>query len=365
MTSRRLATENLPPLATHEVHTRGVRGWLVVDSVCEGLAFGGFRFSETTSEEEVKDLARAMTWKLKAHGMPVGGAKAGLCCRPDHPELPAMLVEVAEAWRRPLSESTVLGKDMGATDALLDGLYEALGRPQLALAQARGGGCPGRIRDLKGYMQHMTGRGAAWAAEAELGTLVGKRLAIQGAGLVGVGTAVRAHELGGVVVGISDACGAVASPDGIPIEALVAAASRDTRRIDPGALGFSCDRFERDQLLALDADVLVLAAGSRTVTAELARTVRAPVVIEASNLGFTDEARDVLHAAGVTVIPDIIASSSSAALVAHQIATGNGWEAEPLWERIAADIRGAVKVCGAQARRLSTSVRRAYIDHYG
>ena len=97
----------------------------------------------------------------------------------------------------------------------------------------------------------MTGRGAAWAAEAELGTLVGKRLAIQGAGLVGVGTAVRAHELGGVVVGISDACGTVASPDGIPIEALVAAASRDTRRIDPAALGFSCDRFERDQLLPL------------------------------------------------------------------------------------------------------------------
>jgi glutamate dehydrogenase (NAD(P)+) len=357
-----LSIHEFPPVGIHPVEARGLRGWLVVDSLRDGLAFGGFRFSPSVSEEEVRDLARAMTWKLAAHGLPVGGAKAGLRCRPDDPELPAALIEVAAAWRRPLRECAVLGKDMGASDALLDQLYAALGTPQLALAKRRGG--PERIRDLGGYVRHMTGRGAAWAAEAAVGTLAGKRVAIQGAGLVGVGTAVRVCELGGRVVGISDVSGAIAAPDGLPVDGLLAATSPDTRQIEYGAISFPCERIERERLLAVDADILVLAAGSRLVTGEQARTIAAQLVVEASNLGLTEAAHDELHAAGVTVVPDVIASSSSAALVAHQLASRDGWEPERLWGTIATAIREAVKTSAALAKARGGSLRGAYFELY-
>jgi glutamate dehydrogenase (NAD(P)+) len=251
---------------------------------------------------------------------------------------------------------------MGATDALLDQLYAALGTPQLALAKRRGG--PERIRDMGGYVRHMTGRGAAWAAEAAAGTLVGKRVAIQGAGLVGVGTAVRVTELGGRVVGMSDAAGAITAPGGLPVDGLVAATSGDTRQLDYGALGFPCERIERDELLAVDTDILVLAAGSRLVTPEQARSIKAQLVVEASNLGLTEPAHEVLHAAGVTVVPDVIASSSSAALVAHQLSTRDGWEPDRLWATIGAAIREAVKTSGALARTRGGALRDAYFELY-
>jgi hypothetical protein len=71
-----------------------------------------------TSFGDVQKLARTMSWKLAADGLPVGGAKAGLRCAPDHPQIAEILIDAAEAWRRPLSESVVLGKDMGASDEL-------------------------------------------------------------------------------------------------------------------------------------------------------------------------------------------------------------------------------------------------------
>ena len=54
----------------------GVRGWLVVDTLRGGLAFGGTRFTPDLRQDEVAELARCMTWKLAAHGLPMGGADA-------------------------------------------------------------------------------------------------------------------------------------------------------------------------------------------------------------------------------------------------------------------------------------------------
>lgn len=353
------------PIAVYEAQSHGIAGWLVIDRSVDGLSFGGCRFAPGVTREEVTDLAHTMSWKLAAHGLPVGGAKAGLRCAPDHPDLPEALAEIANQWRTPLTQDVIIGKDMGASDALLNGLYEAIGVPQLHLSQMRNRQCPARISELGGYVRHMTGRGAAWAAEAAEGTLDGKRLIIQGSGVVGIGTAIRASQMGALVVGISDQFGAVASSEGLPAAALESIASANTRHLDYKSLiSSSIERIDRDRLIGLEADILVLAAGSRTVTAQLAETIQAPLVVEASNFGLTDEANDVLHRKGITVIPDVIASSSSAAMVAHQMSTGNQWLAEPLWERISSSIRDAVRVTVEDGRKQAIPVRRAYMNHF-
>jgi glutamate dehydrogenase (NAD(P)+) len=98
---------------------------------------------------------------------------------------------------------------------------------------------------------------------------------------------------------------------------------------------------ERDALLACEAEVLVLAADSNVVTGAIADAVRAPVVVEGANAALRPEADARLLARRVLVAPDVIASSSSAALVAGQMAAGNGHDPDALWARIERNIRGA------------------------
>ena len=181
------------------------------------MSFGGFRFSPSVTREEVERLARCMSHKLALHGHPVGGAKAGLRCDPRGPEVEGLLDRFVEVAGEALSTRAVVGRDMGATDALIDGLYGRLGIPQMAIA-----GVPTRLREMPGYRRHMTGLGVAFAARrAAGGSLEGARVGVQGFGLVGAGSALRLSALGASVVGISDAIGALHDCHGLDIEALI------------------------------------------------------------------------------------------------------------------------------------------------
>ena len=323
----------------HDVH-----GWLVIDRVIDGLSFGGFRFTPTVDRDEVVELARCMTRKLAVHGMPVGGAKGGLRCDPRAPDAHEKLRVFAAAAGPALRDRVIVGRDMGATDGLIDGLYDAVGITQMHIVQRRAPRTtPDRLRELAGYRRHMTGLGVAWATAAALGgQAAGARVAIQGAGLVGVGSAVRLHAMGALVVAISDIDGALRREPGLDVPEL--AAQPGGGRVAPsGGATFERGPEARDALLAADVDVLVLAAASSSVDARLAESVRAPLVVEASNFGLTPEARRVLLTRGVRLVPDVIASSSSAAMVAHQMASGNRLADGELWGRIRAAIEGATR----------------------
>jgi len=56
----------------------GLEGVVVVDDVAAGPAIGGVRMASDVSVEEVARLARAMTLKNAAAGLPHGGGKAGI-----------------------------------------------------------------------------------------------------------------------------------------------------------------------------------------------------------------------------------------------------------------------------------------------
>ena len=347
---------------------QGVEGWLVVDTVRDGLAFGGFRFSPSVTEAEVRSLARAMTWKLAGHGMPTGGAKGGLCCDPKDPRIRDWISAFAQQCEGPLRTVAIVGKDMGATDDAIDHLYASLGIAQLELIRSRthGDAFPKRIRDLAGYVPNMTGRGVAWATKAAVGNeLAGRRVAIQGAGAVGIGSAVRLGELGAKVVAISDASGTIVARPGsvLPIEDLVRVARAGI--LDRNACRFLHDRASRDALLQADVDVLVLAASSHCVDDVLAGRIRAPIVTEGANFALTEQARRVLAARNVVVIPDVIASSSSAAMVTHQLASGNAVAPDELWANIEHTIARSVALGIANARRLGITVREAYLQRFG
>jgi glutamate dehydrogenase (NAD(P)+) len=63
----------------------GMKGVLVIDNSATGRpGKGGIRFAKSVTPLEVFRLARTMTWKCAAAGLPFGGAKGGIIADPNN-----------------------------------------------------------------------------------------------------------------------------------------------------------------------------------------------------------------------------------------------------------------------------------------
>jgi glutamate dehydrogenase (NAD(P)+) len=154
-----------------------------------------------------------------------------------------------------------------------------------------------------------TGMGVAFSvarAAQNVGMeLDGARIAVQGFGNVGEAAARILAGMGARVVAVTDIGGGVQNPDGLDVVQLkrhleetgsIAGAPR-TRPID------------NVELLAMDVDVLVLAALEGQLTGDNAADVRARIVAEGANGPTTPEADALLNERGVLVIPDILCNA--------------------------------------------------------
>ena len=340
---RLLSTHTRPRVIEVIEPSLGLEGYLAVDTVRNGIAFGGLRIDLSVTRSMITDLSRRMSLKLAPHGAPVGGAKAGLRGSPTDPRLARWLEVFAQRCSGELRNRTMLGKDMGATDGALATLYRRLDIPQ-----------------LRGYRRHMTALGIAWSAGAVLANDVrGRRVLIQGFGAVGAGVAARLSRMGAVIVGVSDRQRGFYHADGLPCEALLRARTPDNE-LDRERCRFPHEVIPRDELVSADADLLVLAAGSYLVDRIVAARIRCPLVIEGANIGLKECAQAELHRRGVTVVPDVIANSTSAALVGHQLASGNALTRRAVWTRIRSAVESAVHRTLGHAERAGIPSHQAF-----
>src|SRR5579859_4216893 len=270
---------NGPAFTVHLGGSGGhIKGWVVVDSLVDGLAMGGTRMTAGVTEEEVAGLARDMTEKFTLAGLRIGGAKAGIVAEGDDRE------ETFRTFGRtvkPLLHGGIhLGIDMGVTPADRAVFFdEAKYDPRYRL------GAPDMPIDWRTYYEPLidcTGHGVGVAALTALeasGRGGPARIVIQGFGAVGRAVARFLEDRGHVVVGIADVQGTI-SADRLPVADLVAITD-EFGRIDHARLPqhVTVNR-ESDAWLDLDADLLVLAAQKYALNAENAHRLRARMVIE-------------------------------------------------------------------------------------
>jgi glutamate dehydrogenase (NAD(P)+) len=154
-----------------------------------------------------------------------------------------------------------------------------------------------------------TGRGVMIVVKEalhELGLpMAGSRVIVQGFGNVGSIAATLLEQEGLTIVGISDKTGGVYNPDGIYVsEAL------DWIRRNRFLEGFpNGERVSNEQLLELDADVLVPAALENVITRKNAAGIRARIIAEGANGPVTAPADAILDDKGILVVPDILANA--------------------------------------------------------
>jgi glutamate dehydrogenase (NAD(P)+) len=289
-----------------------IEGWVVVDSLVDSLAAGGTRMTESVTEAEVRDLARAMTVKFGLVGLPVGGAKAGIV--PNGQDREQTLRTFGRTVAPLLHGGIHLGCDLGVTPADRSVFFAEAGYDPRRKNRAID--MPYDWRTYYEPLVDCTGHGVAMATVAALEALRvyggPSRVVVQGFGSVGRAVARFLEELGHHVVGVADVHGTISAPR-LPVAHLLALTDGfgniDRSRL-PEDVTVSA---EPEAWLDVDADVLILAANHYAVDESNAHRVRARLVVEGGNLCVSPEAKPKLEASGVTLIPDVVANVGGAA----------------------------------------------------
>jgi glutamate dehydrogenase (NAD(P)+) len=282
---------------------------------------GGIRYDHRVNEDEVMALSALMTYKCAMVEVPFGGAKGGIRIdRRDYSD--AELERITRRYTYELFRKGFIGPavDVPAPDygtgaremSWIADTYLALNNNDL-----NGLGCvtgkpvaQGGVRGRK----EATGRGVffgvreALADPADMKALglepgiEGKRVVVQGLGNVGYYAAKFIVEAGAKLVGLAEREGAIADPNGLDLEAVMAHRAETKSILDfPGAKNLP----DRMSALELDCDVLVPAALENQITEENCDRIRARIIAEGANGPVTAKASERLHQRGVMIVPDM------------------------------------------------------------
>lgn len=290
-----------PKTVTHiHVPGAGVRAIVVVDNVAAGPAIGGVRMAPDVSLDECFRLARAMTFKNAAAGLPHGGGKSVIFADPAME--PARKEDLLRAFAQaigPISDY-IAGPDMGTNETSMGWIHDEIGRAV---------GLPREIGGIPLDEIGATGWGVAAAAEVACDaanlSLDGARVAIQGFGSVGRHAARFLAERGALLVAAADSRGTVHAARGLDVDALTAAKRQGGSVIDVSA----GEALDRDAIIGVECDIWIPAARPDVITRNNAAEVRAKLIIQGANIGVTGEAERLLHARGVLCIPDFISNA--------------------------------------------------------
>ena len=304
-------------------------GFVVVDRLVTGIATGGLRTRAGCTMEEVEDLAREMSLKTGVYRLPVGGAKGGIDYPADAPDVDEVRRRFVTAMRPLLDTVWVTAGDLGTPQARLDSVFAeaGLGPSSLRAALLRStepDAAVTRVQRLFAEGDHGLRMpdliGGYGVAEASLAGLAGLGLAtnesravVQGFGAMGGSSALYLHLAGVRVVGVSDAFGLILNTArGLDIPKLLAARSPGGI-VDRAVLRADDEQRPGESWLDVDAELLVPAAVSYSITETNCDSVRAQLVTEAANVPITKAAERRLLERDVVVIPDFVANAGAAA----------------------------------------------------
>lgn len=336
------------PIVDDAGELRCFRGYRIVHNTARGPGKGGLRFAPVVDGEEVLALATTMTWKCAVLDLPFGGAKGGM--RIDTRDVSQRELQlVSRAFGRELAPIIGPDRDIPAPDMYTN--------PQImawisdAYARRTGDVIPGVITGKPVELGGSKGRDTATAtgvvillrevARRKQMDLEGATVAIQGFGNAGrILSGLLAHECGAKVVAVSDSQGGTYDASGLDLDTV------RTAKDDEGTVhGAGGDALTNEELLALDVDVLVPAATEAVLTADNAADVKARILLEAANGPTLPEADEILADAGITVVPDILASGGGVTVSWFewiQNRSGDRWTEKQVRDRLEKRMRSAL-----------------------
>jgi len=305
------------PVEMDDGSVHSIQGYRATHNRVFGPGKGGIRYHPDVTMEEVVSLAKLMTWKCALVNIPFGGAKGGVVCNTKT----LSESELRRITRRFTSElADVIGPhtDIPAPDlytneqtmAWIYDTYEMLhpgknNRPVVTGKPIQMGGSYGRHEATGNGVFHVTQRFLSRALIAELQSVAGTRVVIQGFGNVGEIAALAFFRNGAKIMAVSDSQGGIFHEDGLDPEKVLAF------KIEHGSVvGMPHTKtITNEEILEIECDILIPAALSNQIHAENAGKINAKLVVEAANNPTTPRADEILSERGIYLIPDIMANA--------------------------------------------------------
>ncbi|MBT7957094.1 MAG: Glu/Leu/Phe/Val dehydrogenase [Rhodospirillaceae bacterium] len=290
------------PLKVIHVHDPAVNlsGVLVVDNVAAGPSIGGLRMAPDVTTTECYRLARAMTLKNAAAGLPHGGGKSVIMGDPRMPadQKEAMIRAFAAALRN--ETDYIFGPDMGTNEQCMSWVHDEIGRAV---------GLPREIGGIPLDELGATGWGLYHSVDVALEklglTMAGATVVIQGYGSVGYHAARFMADNGAIIIAASDTSGAVKNLAGLDVEALWQLKKNGQSVVDNG----DGEVIKGDALVDIACDIWVPAARPDVIHDKNVERLNAKIVAQGANIPVTVSAEHYLHRENVLCLPDFIANA--------------------------------------------------------
>jgi glutamate dehydrogenase (NAD(P)+) len=353
------------PVVMDDGSMRVFEGYRVHHSTSRGPAKGGIRYAPNVNRDEVRALAAWMTWKCAVVNVPFGGGKGGVVCDP----FKMSRGELERVTRRYVAgimdilgpDRDVPAPDMGTDGQVMAWIMDTYSMHQRNFLPAIVTGKPISLGGSLGRIE-ATGRGVMLVTREALRHLgmnpATCTAAVQGAGNVGLVSAMQLATLGVKVVAISDMYGGLHNPKGLDLQA-VKAHLQQHKRLD----GFEgASRISNAEILELQVDILVPAATENVITSKNVANIKAKVITEGANGPCTANADKVLDQKGIFVIPDILANAGGVT-VSYFEWTQNlqqfYWEEKEVQQKLENVMDKAYLEVSDMARKRSVNMRTA------
>lgn len=304
------------PVKMDDGSVRVFTGYRVQHNSARGPFKGGVRYHPDVTLDEVKALATLMTWKCAVVNIPYGGGKGGIRCNPSELSL-GELERLSRRYAFMLFPNLGRNVDIPAPDVntnatVMDWIMDTI---SVFNRQYTAEVVTGKSIELGGTLgrREATGRGVVIITQEMLNRLERdlrqSTVVIQGYGNVGSVAATLLFQKGCRVVGISDASVALYNPDGLNISDVNEYIKTSPEHLLKGYFAPDVESMNNQELLQLDADVLIPAALEAQITHQNAERIRAQVIVEGANGPITPEADAILAQMQVHVVPDILANA--------------------------------------------------------
>ena len=307
------------PVRMDDGSVKVFKGYRIQHSSSRGPCKGGVRYHQDVDLNEVRALACWMSLKCAVANIPYGGAKGGVTVNPGKLSR-SELERLTRRYTAMIMPIIGPNQDIPAPDVNTNG--EIMGWIMDTYSMMKGYAIPGVVTgkplELGGSLgrPEATGRGVMIITDLTIQKLGMRkddiRIAIQGAGNVGLTAARLLAAEGYSIVGLSDVSGGLYNPEGLDIPGIA-----DYVKQKKLLIGYSLEdennkntrRFGSTDVLTCDCDLLIPAAMENQITAANAKDVRAKVIVEAANGPVTSEADILLNAKNIPIMPDILSNA--------------------------------------------------------
>lgn len=337
----------------------GMEGFLVIDNTVLGPGKGGIRMTAGVTEEEVRRLARAMTWKNALAGIPFGGAKAGIVWPGGDEKLKKAFIQSFAKKIKPfLPKKYIAGPDVNTGEREMQWFVEATGNWRSATGKPANlcMKISGKAGEKCGIPHEFgsTGFGVAQAtiiAADMRGIPIKKsKVAIHGFGNVGTFTYQYLRDSGATIVAIADSSCAIFSETGLDHKEIQKVIQKKKSLKDCSG----CKKLSADAFWKIPVDILIPASVTDVINEKNKDGIKAKIIVEAANIPMREKIEKELFNRGILIVPDVIANAGG---VISSYAEYRGYNPKQMFNLVAKKIKDSTRLVLERSVKLKKNPR--------